>query len=275
VNPADTVYLVRVSEEETGFLWEGEVSADFQVKESSFSQRTDSALGSITFGGISFGGISFSYSDELAADVVAEVVPASGEDTPDFAWLPEHIRFAFEGYVLPETFHEPRILVFSAEDLAANEILRSIADNIQQLLEEKPHDPVGMFAAGGILPPMNAGHMKPAPHVDYLDFENGTGVRFLTQMGQAYYPINNHDLFYTFQGITHDGSAYVAAILPISHPSLPADGSQIPGGDFDAFAAGFETYAAEVSAQLDEQSEDSFEPSIALLDKTVASLTVR
>jgi hypothetical protein len=112
------------------------------------------------------------------------------------------------------------------------------------------------------------------PQVSYLDFQNGTGVRFLTQMGQAYYPINNRDLFYTFQGMTHDGKYYVAAILPVSHPSLPADGSEIPGDDFNTFADNFETYAAEVAAQLDAEAADSFAPSIVLLDEMMQSLKV-
>ena len=121
---------------------------------------------------------------------------------------------------------------------------------------------------------MNAGHMMPAPQAAYFDFRNGTGVRFVTQMGQAYYPINNRDLFYTFQGMTYDGVYYVAAILPLSHPSLPADGSEIPGGDFDAFADNFETYAAEVAAQLDAEAAGSFTPSITMLDEMMQSLEV-
>jgi hypothetical protein len=153
-------------------------------------------------------------------------------------------------------------------------MLRAIAANIERMLGERPDEPVGVFEAGGILPPMNAGHMMPAPQVAYSDFQNGTGVRFLTQMGQAYYPINNRDMFYTFQGMTDDGETYVAAILPISHPSLPADGSEIPGGDFEAFSETFDSYAAEVAAQLDAQAEDSFAPSIALLDEMVQSLEV-
>jgi putative hemolysin len=264
VNPADTIYQVVVSKEDTGFRWEGSVDAAGQVTESSAAEGVE----------VLFEGVSFSYDDALAADVVGEAVPATDEDAPEWVWKPTHIRFSFDGYALPETFHEPRILVFSAEDLAANEMLKGIAANIERILEEKPEEPVGVFQAGGILPPMNAGHMMPAPQVAYVDFRNGTGVRFLTQMGQAYYAINNRDLFYTFQGMTHDGAYYVAAILPISHPSLPADGSEIPGGDFEAFSDNFETYAAEVSARLDAEPAGSFAPSIALLDEMMQSLTV-
>jgi putative hemolysin len=205
------------------------------------TQPTDSTMeeADVHLARVRFEGVSFSYDDALTADVVGEVVPAEGEDAPDWARTPEHVRFSFEEYALPDTFHEPCILIFAAEDLTGNEAFQAAATNVQRILTEKPDVPVGLFQGGGILPPMNAGHMMPAPQVSYFDFQNGSGVRFLTQMGQAYYPINNQDLFYTFQGMTHDGAYYVAAILPISHPSLPADGSEIPGGDFNAFAENF------------------------------------
>ena len=41
--------------------------------------------------------------------------------------------------------------------------------------------------------------------VQYLDFKNGTGVRYLTQFDQGILPINNYELVYTYQGLTSDG----------------------------------------------------------------------
>ena len=59
--------------------------------------------------------------------------------------------------------------------------------------------------------------------VQYLDFKSGTGVRFLTQFNNGMAPVNNHDLIYTFQGLTSDGKYYIAAVLPVTHPDLPAN----------------------------------------------------
>jgi putative hemolysin len=266
VAPDVTIYTVVVTDQATGFQWEGEIDVAGRVTERNVTEGS-------SLKGVSFEGVSFSYSGALVTDVVGQVVPADGDDTPDWARLPAHIRLSFEGYALPETFHEPYILIFSAEDLAGNEMLQGVAANIQRILAEKPDEPVGIFQGARILPPMNAGPMV-VTQVAYFDFQNGSGVRFLTQMGQAYYPINNHDLFYTFQGMTHDGEYYVAAILPISHPSLPADGAEIPGGDFDAFADNFETYSAEVAAQLNAEDAGSFAPSITILDAVMQSLEV-
>jgi hypothetical protein len=66
----------------------------------------------------------------------------------------------------------------------------------------------------------------------------------------------------------------VAAIFPVSHPSLPADGSQIPGGDFEAFADTYDTYINDTALQIDGYGPDSFTPALSLLDGLITSLEV-
>jgi hypothetical protein len=74
------------------------------------------------------------------------------------------------------------------------------------------------------LPAFNAAQMFHS-NEKILEFQNGKGIRFLTQYGQAPYPVNNESLFYTFQGMTNDGAYYVAAVLPIQAAFLPANGN--------------------------------------------------
>jgi hypothetical protein len=123
-----------------------------------------------------------------------------------------------------------------------------------------------------LLPPFNAAQMLRA-QVAFLDFQNGSGVRFLTLYGQAYRIINNHELFYTFQGLTGDNSHYVAMILPVSHPTLPQSGD-IPPEDLESFDANFMTYIATSEASLNAQPAGSFTPDMTLLDTLVESLLV-
>jgi hypothetical protein len=85
-------------------------------------------------------------------------------------------------------------------------------------------------------------------------------------------PINNGSMFYTFQGITGDGRTYVAAIFPVTHPSLPQDG-KMPV-DAEAFTANFDAYIAELEEQLDGQDGDSFGPDLSLFDDLIQSLVV-
>jgi hypothetical protein len=182
--------------------------------------------------------------------------------------IPEHIGLAFNGYVLPDTFHEPYIHIYPVDELEAGwEHAGTIVTELQQLLAEKPAAPEAI----PFLPVFNAAQMV-RTKIAYMDFQNGTGVRFLTQYDQAYIPINNHEMFYTFQGLTSDGEYYVAAILPVSHPSLPADGTEIPGGDWEAFAQDFEAYVRDIEQQLDAQGGSSFTPDLSLLDAMIQSL---
>ena len=67
---------------------------------------------------------------------------------------------------------------------------------------------------------------------------------------------------------------YVAAILPVSHGSLPADemGMGFTGDEQEDFINNFDSYILNVAQQLDAQSPDSFLPDLTLLDAMLQSL---
>ncbi|OGO17303.1 MAG: hypothetical protein A2Z14_17375 [Chloroflexi bacterium RBG_16_48_8] len=216
---------------------------------------------------VTYQGVNFSYDDTFASSVTPETVAAQ-EDAAVEAWnTPEHIQFMFNGYPLPDSFHTPRILVFPVD--AYNAINPTAGDTIyqlQQLLENKPSDPEKI----PFLPVFNAGQFMQA-QVGYFRFQNGAGVRFLTQYGQAVWPINSDDMFYTFQGITDDGMYYISAILPISHPNLP-DPESITMDD--AFYDHFMDYVADVEDRLNAEPSESFTPSLLKLDAMMGTLFV-
>jgi len=214
-------------------------------------------------------GISFTFDHAIAADVMAETVPATDEQEPRQTTKPAHVWFSLNGYVLPETLHKPRIVVYPvAEFEAISEYVGKTIADLRQLLVDRPAAPKAI----PFLPPFHAGQMMRA-QVAYVGFQNGTGVRFLTQYAQAYLPVNNHELFYTFQGLTDDGNVYVAAILPVSHPTLPTD-QMAYEGDLDILVQNFDTYIAEVEEQLNAQDTSSFTPDLSLLDAMIQSLEV-
>ena len=201
-----------------------------------------------------------SYNDVIADDVGIETVPA--EEFMAGTIIPEHVRISFSGYALQGTFHEPRIHIYPIRELEdSGEITANVVAALRQLLAKRP------AAADEIpfLPLFNAAQAM-RTQVAYVNFQSGTGVRFLTHYAQALVPVNNNELFYTFQGITRDGAFYVAAILPVSHPTLPADGSApVPDGEF-------ETYFRDVEQQLDAQDSSTFTPDLSLLDEMIRSL---
>jgi hypothetical protein len=108
-------------------------------------------------------------------------------------------------------------------------------------------------------------------NIAFIDFQNGSGIRYLTQFGQAVYPIENFSLFYTFQGLTSDERFYIAAILPTSNPVLPdPDTIEMDQAFYDAF----EQYINDIEFLLDAQTPESFSPSLMVLDQLIESLSI-
>ena len=135
---------------------------------------------------------------------------------------PTYNRYLIQGYPLADTFHKPMIFVYPVDEFIQMNVdvvtvfdkLKTIINSAGQPLPESlPFLPI--FNAAQVF------HSNEQP----LAFQNGTGIRFLTQYAQAPYPVNNQSLFYTFQGLTDDGAYYVSAILPINAAFLSADGN--------------------------------------------------
>jgi hypothetical protein len=202
----------------------------------------------------------------LATGLAEQTIPAAGQDgnAPYWAVHPEYLRLDLENYVRADTFHEARIEVYPVNAFAATN--EAAAEQIAALREMLAQRPVAATGDLPFLPLFNARQMIQS-QFEYRAFESGAGVRFVTQYSQAALPINNHELFYTFQGLTGDGSFYVAALLPVSHPDLPADASQRPEGDWESYIQG-------VEEQLNAADPSSFTPDLGSLDQMIKTLTV-
>lgn len=225
-----------------------------------------------------YAGISFYRDNALASGWQGETVPPPDMSTGAPAnWMtPSHYYFALEGYALPDTFHDPQIFVIPTanyEDFNESGP-RAIAE-LTRMLDERPTDfPVTEAGQNPLpfLPTFNAAQVV-ALRIEYLDFQNGSGLRYLTQYGQALAPINNRELFYTFQGLTLDGAYYVSVILPISHPSLHS-GVNLQQADYAAIEADFAGHLAGVRATINAADPAEFTPDLALLDQLVQSIRV-
>lgn len=218
---------------------------------------------------VSYRGVSFNYDPRLASEIGTIVAPAGPEVS--YGGSPEHILFTLEGYPVTGTDYKPEIRVFPVREYEAdNETAAETIADLQSLLAQTPDQIPGEFP---FLPVMNAGQLILA-RAAYSGFQNGFGLRYLTQLGQSASPINNRGLIYTFQGLTNDGAYYVAATFPITHPNLPADGSQIPGGDYTAFEQQFDGYVQNVTRMLNDSQPGHFTPDTDLLAALIQSLSV-
>lgn len=205
----------------------------------------------------------------VAQDVSVETVPAVAASAGGPTWdvAPEFRRLTLQGYPVAQHMHKPQVFVYPVAEMAAsNEGLGTMLANLQALLQSRQPGEYLPF-----LPLFNATQVMHA-QVQFLDFQNGSGVRFLTQFDQAPLPINNNELFYTFQGLTSDGKYYVAAVLPVTHPDLPA-GSQVTQEQADAMND-FPGYLAKLTDLLNGQPPERFTPDLSKLDAMIRSLAV-
>ena len=218
-------------------------------------------------------GIHFTLNPELAQDASSEIIAGVSDTTnlPEWEWTPEYTKISFSGYAATgETFHQPQILVIPIADYAnLSPAAAGIIDNLRILLQTRP----GELSTQGSLPFLpiwNAAQMLQS-NIQYLDFQNGSGVRFLTQYGQAAYPVHSGALFYTFQGLTADERFYVAAILPTGNPALP-DPASINMDQ--AFYDNFQQYIQDSEAQLNALPAESFIPNLNTLDRLIQSIVI-
>jgi hypothetical protein len=129
------------------------------------------------------------------------------------------------------------------------------------------------------VPFFNAGHLI-AADIQRLNFQNGGGMRELTQYDQYPAPINNHELFYHYEGLTNDGKYYVIAILPLTAPILAEDEkpeSSVPNGGvaLPPNTGPTDVYYFSVTEKLNSLAPGSFTPPLNTLDALIQSILVK
>jgi hypothetical protein len=192
-----------------------------------------------------------------------------GDDAPYWEVLPEYTRATLEGYPISSHLMKPQIFIYRVDDLTkVNEGAGKIVASLQTLLQSPQEIPAMPF-----LPLLNESQVIDT-HTQYLDFKNGQGLRYLTEFSQGIMPINNSKLIYTYQGLTGDGKYYVAAVLPVNHPSLPVDGN-VTGNEPPEFTSDFQTYLANVVGTLNQQAASTFTPDLTQLDAMMSSVEIR
>ena len=202
----------------------------------------------------------------VASQVVAAVPP--GPDTPWWEIMPEYTLLTLEGYPVAEHLMQPQVFVYPVEELGVSAAAREAAESLQALLQDRQ--------LGDSLPYLPLYNQVQMMHAQpqYLGFKNGDGVRYLTEYAQGIVPINNRELLYTYQGLTADGKYYLAVVLPVNLPGLPANPDIT--GDLPAdFMNDYSQYKADTVAMLDQQPANAFTPDLSRLDMMVQSIEIK
>lgn len=201
----------------------------------------------------------------LTEEKVAEVPPSEG--MPWWEIQPANVQYPIQGYALADSSHKPKIYVYPiAEYVAINEDVAKGIDTLKSLINS-PNQP--LLERLPFLPTFNAGQMF---HSNFgtVTFQNGSGIRYLTEFSQFPHTISNGGMFYTFQGITNDGLYYVSAILPINIGFLIGYPTPTDQGNFDEIQKQVEL----VTKQLNNSKPEAFSPSMLILDALMQSMTV-
>jgi hypothetical protein len=226
--------------------------------------------------------VSFTYQG-LAADITGEIQlirPYSGGPTgpsPDIAY-PTHLKFYFNDFISispSQSGWKPHLRIYPVNDYRsiygadplqqATASINNIIDRLQVILVDRPstfEDDIPF------LPPQHNAQIFKA-QIKYLDFKNGSGIRFITQHALGG-PISNQFIFYSFQGLTSDGQYYVALFYPVSTQILA---NMDNGSSFNTLAD-FQSHVQETTQRLNALSANNFTPNLRLLDEVTQSLQI-
>jgi hypothetical protein len=231
---------------------------------------------------VSFDQLSLTIPNGLAEGASGTIVPeTSADEVAPWDVAPEHLLLTLEGYTLQGKMFQAQVYVYPAEAYAQLQERGTAAQSLDQLqaalaqsamvdLNELPNVP--FFNVSAAL----------AAQVKVIPFQNGQGVRMVTQYGMGRAIINNNELFYHFEGLTHDGQYYVIAILPLTAPGLPEDGqpdSPVPPDgvavpDFTDMNANWMGYYGDARQMLQGLEPGAFNPTLDQLDTLIRSLSI-
>ena len=218
----------------------------------------------------------------LATGADGVLIPeARGESVAPWDVAPEHIQVTLVGYVLGEKFLQPQIFIYPAQSYADMQERGAAAKSLQQLQAVLAQSAMVDTQELPAIPFFNAPPALTA-QVKVIPFQQGRGVRMVTQYAGGRAIINNSELIYHFEGLTDDGQNYVIIILPITAPGLPEDGqpgSAIPAGgvsvpDYTDMNANWMGYYGEVRQMFQNLDGSAFNPTLDQLDSLVQSILI-
>lgn len=223
----------------------------------------------------------------LAPTLATGIKAQAAQDTANERWqaaLPRFMVYTLQGYSLAKRTADAQLFVYRVKEIEdQDEHSAANIANLRQLLQRKPA--LGAYPSTGVdeppyyvpwLRPINATPMMHAG-VEYLDFQNGAGIRYLTQYAQALSVVNNEEICYTFQGLTQDGEYYIAARLPVYHPDLLAGANDAPDGDTSVWEDVDKNvqYMQKMAPMLDTAAPSSFTPNLTTLDALMGSISIQ
>jgi len=93
----------------------------------------------------------------------------------------------------------------------------------------------------------------------YVEFNGGKGIRYLTAFSQGVDPLLDSNIFYTFQGLSDDGEIYFSAVFPVRTGIFPLEITPVVYSEDNPPS---QVMNAEQLAALNAQPENIFQPAL-------------
>lgn len=223
-----------------------------------------------------YGGVRFRFDPRVAKAAQGErtaAIPVS-EGPALGGGEPAAIRFLFNDQRAPEFggYGFAQVNVYKTDDwVNLDPVTAKTVKELQTLLNNKP---TAFPQELPVLPPANAAQVFHV-HTKYLDFQNGSGVSFISYYAQDVSPVTADRIFFTFQGLTSDAKYYVAVFFPITTALLPEDYRTALGSmTDDEWAKQYTHYLEQLVKDLDGLNPAGFTPDALLLEELVKSIHV-
>ena len=227
-------------------------------------------------------GVSFRFDAGLAENV--NIVTFAGDpvdmQAPGGPQAPYTEFLLYSGRFVPESAMDATgsVRVYRTADFAAYPEHQNRLIALQNLLAARPDLGQYMVAQQNMndvtLPflPVYPAVQVIRAQAHYVDTGMVSGIRFITTYAQGPMPLTSNSVFYTFQGISADGTRYVSVIFNLNVSIFAAE---VPA-DFnsDAFYADPLSYFNQDIATLNAAAPDTFAPLLTTVDAVVQSLAI-
>lgn len=223
---------------------------------------------------INFENINIIIPDKLASGATSEKFPADPVGTVGGGWS-AYTSFTLNSYPLQGTMMPPVIRIFLAEEFRLRDpIVNEQMDNLKSILS----NPSNSLDNLPVLPiQFAARHFQSQEQV--INFQNGSGIRYLAQFDQYPAIVSNQEMFYIFMGLSQDGKYFISAYLPTSAAFLPADSNPQTALPVDGipYPSNNEVniYYSTIAEKLNGTDPSTFNPALPVLDALIQSILIK
>jgi hypothetical protein len=226
---------------------------------------------------VAFSGVGFTFTPDLGSSVAIIPVTRLQGGTPEELDAP-HLSFSIsnvhaERATVPGPWNSDGVVsAYRTEDLEGANVAGEQYDQIQTLLTDRPDLDPFMVVSDNLedqylpyLPVPDAAQLLRA-RAEYIDTPQVSGVAYVTAFAQDVTKLAASDFWYTFQGLSADGSWYVAVTWVLTVEGFPRRVGGAPPRDYAA-------YLNRTIATINAADPASFSPSLTSLDALARSFT--